>query len=88
MHPYAATLETKNKNLSLGGLITVVGSDGKPTQVPASSLGQLGGAIGGAASSSLGGAGIYLNKNRAFIFSKNCHKTKVHFHMIRILTKI
>ena len=56
-------LKYKNKNLSLGGLVTVVGSDGKPTQVSTSSLGQLGGAIGGAASSSLGGAGIYLIKN-------------------------
>ena len=44
--------------LTLGGLITVVGSDGKPTQVAASSLGQLGGAIGGACGS--GGAGIYI----------------------------
>ena len=54
----AVTLKTNKENLSSGALITVVGLDGKPTQVPASSLGQRGGVIGGATNSSLGGAGI------------------------------
>lgn len=60
--------------LTLGGLITVVGSDGKPTQVSASSLGQLGGAIAGASDSGLGGAGIYIFlKITILMISKNCY---------------
>ena len=69
----------KNENLSLGGLITVVGSDGKPTQVPASSLGQLGSVIGGAASSSLGGAGIYFNRNKNFDLLQELSQDKSTF---------
>ena len=48
---------------NLGGLVTVINSDGKPTQVPASSLnmsGSLqGGAVGFSSPSSVS-AGIYL----------------------------
>ena len=66
---------------NLGGLVTVMNSDGKPTQVPASSLNMSGGLQGGAAgfsSSSSIAAGICLR------FYKKNFSTFKHFQTIKV----
>ena len=65
----------------LGGLVTILGSDGKPTQVPANSLSmpQSLNALPGLANtaSNLGIIQVlFINHNHSFLESKNCQYVK------------